>query len=107
MMIKRLLIKQLRILTLWLNKYYAEAGILHFKSNNGKYIYLVILGVHCKDTEKFYKLFPNSTQVTERKFDKLYKKGIEIVCVGDEADIIELEKGQPERTITSPDLKLN
>ncbi len=65
---------------------------LYFKSDNGKYIYLVILGVHCKDADKFYKLFPNTTQLTERKFNRLYKKGKEIVCVGDKADIIELEE---------------
>ena len=84
---KRYLLKQLRNLTIWLNGYFEEGDLLHFKSNNGKWIYLVILGNHCKDAEKFYQIFPDSKQITQREFDKHYRKGVEIVTVGDEADI--------------------
>lgn len=99
--IKKLLVGWLRKITIWLNRYYGEADILHFKSKNGKYIYLVIIGHHCPDEKKFYTIFPESTRINEKEFDRLYKKGVKIVCVGDDADINELEA-----TEEKPDLKV-
>jgi len=97
---KKNLIHLLRKVTIWLNHHFDSLSILHFKSNNGKYIYLVILGHHCPDVEKFYKIFPDSKQISESAFDKLYKQGIEIVVVGDKQDVEELENiGIEEATI--------
>ena len=101
---KRYLLKQLRRLTIWLNNYFGDdVSLLHFKSDNGKYIYLVMLGHHCPDKEKFKKIFPNSTQISEGAFNVLHKKGIEIVVVGDKADIDRLEATK----VPAPTLKVH
>jgi len=74
-----------------------EVDTLHFRSVDSKYIYLLICGVHCDNPEKFYKIFPKSKQITVRRFDRLYKRGAQIVCVGDEHDIRQIER--PEGSV--------
>jgi len=96
---KRRFMEALRAVTIWLNKYFDETDLLHFKSNNGKYIYLVLLGHHCPDREKFHQIFPDSTQITEAKFNRYHKEGVEIVVVGDKADIDNLNNTNQEAEV--------
>jgi len=72
---------------------------LHFAHNSKPYIYLVIVGTHCPTEDAFFKMFPGTRQVKERKFDKLYNRGHEIVTVGDKGDVDELVEGMEEDRI--------
>jgi len=93
---KKYLIGKLRNLTIWLNEKHAEANVLFFKSDNGKWIYLVMIGAHCQDAEKFYQIFPDTKEVTQTQFNKLYDKGIEIVVVGDKQDVDQMNQTDVE-----------
>jgi len=73
--------------------------VLYFKSDNGKYIYFVILGDHCPDHATFYSLFPEASQITERQYERALKGDVEMILVGDAKDVDRLE---PEDETTSP-----
>jgi len=69
--------------------------VVYFKSNNGKFVYFVMLGEYCPDIERFYKLFPNASQMTKGQFERALKGDVQMILVGDGKDVDRLE---PEPT---------
>ena len=69
--------------------------VLYFKSDNGKYIYFVILGDHCPDHATFYSLFPEASQITESQYMRALKNDVEMILVGDAKDVDRLEPEDP------------
>jgi len=82
--------KWVRSVALWLASYKAQE-VLYFKSDNGKYIYFLVLGEHCQNDEQFYKIFPDAHPIPEYIFERMNEQGITMVLVGDEKDVDRLE----------------
>jgi len=69
---------------------------MYFASLNGKFIYFVVIGEMCKSEAHFHQIFPESIKVTEKRYNRLMNKNIEVILVADGRVVDELEP--PEST---------